>query len=90
MSEVYVVGYDLNKPGQNYAGLMEELKKSPSWWHYLDSTWLIYTKESATQLRDRILNCVDNSDRLLVMEVTKNYSGWLPQEAWTWISNHLI
>lgn len=44
---VYCVSYDLNKAGQNYNDLYEELKKSPNWWHHLDSTWLIVTNETA-------------------------------------------
>lgn len=33
---VYCVSYDLNKAGQNYNALYDELKKSPGWCHPLD------------------------------------------------------
>jgi hypothetical protein len=33
-----LVGYDLNKPGQDYAELKEYLKAQGTWWHALDST----------------------------------------------------
>ena len=51
---VYCISYDLNKAGQKYNELYEELKSSSSWWHYLDSTWLISTSESASQLSNRL------------------------------------
>jgi hypothetical protein len=87
---VYIVSYDLNKAGQNYNALYEELKKSSSWWHYLDSTWLISTAESADQLSDRLLAHTDKNDRLLVIKVVRTYQGWLPEDAWEWINEHVI
>ncbi|EOC1429087.1 hypothetical protein ACI1AD_004395 [Cronobacter dublinensis] len=86
---IYCVSYDLNKAGQNYNSLYEELKKSNSWWHHLDSTWLVSTYETAKQLSDRLRNHLDNNDTLLVIGVTKEYSGWLPQDAWDWLGKSL-
>jgi len=86
---VYCVSYDLNKPGQNYEGLYKELKNSPSWWHYLDSTWLIHTSETADQLSARLLNHIDQSDRLLAIKVVRAYQGWLTEDAWVWIREHV-
>ena len=36
-----LIGYDLTRPGQNYPGLIEGIKELGSWWHCLDSTWLL-------------------------------------------------
>lgn len=81
---LYIVSYDLKKPGKDYKGLYEELKKSPKWWHYLESTWLIHTNETADQLFDRLRSHIDENDYVLVTEVTRNRSGWLPRKAWDW------
>ncbi|WP_020208906.1 hypothetical protein [Gilvimarinus chinensis] len=86
---VHCVSYDLNKPGQDYTALYEELKKSPGYWHYLDSTWLISTSETATELFQRIKPHIDNNDTVLVIKVTNEYSGWLPEKAWGWLKEHL-
>jgi len=86
---VYCVSYDLNKSGQNYNDLYEELKSSSSWWHYLDSTWLVSTSESASQLSDRLKKHMDDNDNLLVIKVTRDYAGWLSQKAWDWIKQHV-
>ena len=86
---VYCVSYDLNKAGQNYNALYEELKKSPGWCHPLDSTWLISTRETAQQLSDRLRRHLDNNDTLLVIVVTKEYAGWLPKTAWDWMKQHI-
>jgi hypothetical protein len=89
MNKVYCVSYDLNKLGQRYAALYEELKKSSLWWHYLDSTWLIATHETATQLSNRLRQRIDSNDYILVIEVRRSYDGWLPQKAWDWINQNV-
>jgi len=86
---VYCVSYDLNKSGQNYNALYEELKKSSNWWHYLDSTWLILTGETADELSNRLRKHLDDNDNLLVIKVTRPYAGWLKKEAWEWINQNV-
>jgi hypothetical protein len=86
---LYCVSYDLNKAGQNYAALHKELENSTNWWHHLDSTWLIYTTEDASRLADRLRKHIDKNDSLLVIRVRRDYTGWLPQEAWDWIEQYI-
>lgn len=86
---VYCVSYDLNKAGQNYNALYEELKKSPGYCHPLASTWLVSTSETAQQLSDRLRKHLDNNDHILVIGVTKDYAGWLPKSNWEWLRKHL-
>lgn len=86
---VYVISYDLSKPNRNYEDLHEELKKSSSWWHYLESTWLIYTNESASELYNRLSKHIDKDDRLLIIEAGRERQGWLPEKAWEWIRKHI-
>lgn len=86
-----LITYDLNKPGQNYSGLYDEIKSLGSaWWHHLDSTWLVRTSLSANDAADRIKKRIDDSDSLLVLNVTNDaYSGWLSQDAWDWLKTNL-
>jgi len=86
---IYLVSYDLRKPKQNYKGLYEELKRSPGWWHYLDSTWLLSTSESASDIYHRLAIYIDPSDNILIIQVTKNYYGWLAKEAHAWLKQNL-
>ena len=86
---IYAINYDLKKPGRNYDGLHEEIKRIGIWWHYLDSTWLVKSNLRAPQIWDRLQKHVDNNDVVLVIEVTTNYSGWLSKQAWEWIRKHI-
>lgn len=61
-----LIGYDLNKPGQDYAELIKCLKSvGTSWWHRLDSTWLIKTSMTPAELRDELRAHMDSGDELL-------------------------
>lgn len=82
---IYSINYDLKLPGQNYHALHSAIKECGDWWHYLDSTWLIDTRLDAQAVWDRLSPHVDNNDRVLVIGITSDYQGWLPQEAWEWI-----
>jgi hypothetical protein len=85
------VGYDLNKPGQNYTDLIDALKSYPAWWHYLDSTWLIRTNDSVSDIRDHLGALIDSGDELLVMEVTGTTwaSKGLSKKANDWLYSSL-
>ena len=46
-----MVGYDLNTPGKDYEKLIEYMKSFGTWWHHLDSTWLVVAEMTPVQLR---------------------------------------
>jgi hypothetical protein len=83
---ILLISYDLNRPGQNYSALHEEIKQAGTWWHHLESTWLIETNQTPNQWYDRLAKHLDATDNILIIEVTRNYYGWLPQKAWDWLS----
>ncbi len=87
---VYVVSYDLRKPGQDYKGLFDELQASATWWHFLESTWLIATSEGASELYDRLRMHLDQGDSILIIQAGTDMQGWLPKEAWEWIERELL
>lgn len=66
---VYIVGYDLNKPAQNYKDLIDALKAYGTWWHHLDSTWIIETNQTASAVRDNLAQYLDSNDELLVATI---------------------
>lgn len=83
---IYAINYDLKRPGQNYEALYEAIKSCGVWWHHLGSTWLVDTSLNAQGVWDRLAPHVDKNDFFLVIGVTREYQGWLPQEAWDWIN----
>lgn len=72
----YQVGYDLDKPGQDYSDLIEAIKGLGVWWHHLDSTWLVKSNLTATGVRDALKDRLDSNDELLVIDVTGAARAW--------------
>jgi hypothetical protein len=74
---ILFVGYDLNKPGQDYQPLFNKIKELANGYsHSLDSTWLVGSKMTTAQFRDALLPFIDNNDELLVMDVTGDAAAW--------------
>lgn len=86
---VYAISYDLNRPGQNYEALYEEIKSFGGYWHHLDSTWLVSTQLNANQMSERMLKHTDDNDHFLIIRVVDEYQGWLPKIAWDWLHTHI-
>jgi hypothetical protein len=88
---VYLISYDLNKKDKNYDGVFQAIKDSSvagtTWWHYLDSTWIIKSNISVQQVYDKIKPETDDNDNFIIIEVINNKQGWLPQKAWDYLNN---
>lgn len=83
---IYLITYDLKSPGKDYNALYDTIKSSTSWWHYLDSTWIIQTNQSIDYWSDKIRNVIDQNDLFIIINITKQpRQGWLKKEAWEWI-----
>ena len=66
-----MIGYDLNKSGKDYTGLINEIKANFStYWHHLDSTWLVLTDRTPVQVRDLLALHIDSDDEILVATVS--------------------
>lgn len=88
---IYCVTYDLRSDGRkDYLGLYGKLKQCYNHWHFLKSTWLVATTETANELWTRISPHIDTRDRVLIFEVASNFSGRLPRTAREWIESNLI
>ena len=87
---LYLVTYDLHRPGQNYSSLFDAIKSIGEWWHYLESVWLVKTSWNAAQVGEVLRKHIDENDRLLIVDITGDATnGWLEQKAWDWINTHI-
>jgi hypothetical protein len=86
-----MIGYDLNRPGQDYAALIERIKSHGRWWHHLDSTWFVVTSLTPNEMCEELRRYIDSSDELLVLDVTRD-SWWgvgFEQRAYDWLKENL-
>ena len=89
MSNVFCVSYDLKGDDGDYVGLYNVLKSSSHWWHYLQSTWLVVVDDDADGLWAKLEPHVQDGDRLLIIGVTAESQGTLPDKAWQWIKRNV-
>ncbi len=72
---LYWIGYDLDKPGQNYDELIRRLKQLGAQ-RILKSDWLLPSNTlDAEKLRNDLRQYIDANDRLLVSE-QKDHAAW--------------
>jgi hypothetical protein len=84
---IILVTYDLKTPGRNYTPFYEALKAQGHWWHYLANTWLIDTASAPQKVYEALGPHLSTSDRILVIQVSRLYQGYLPKAAWDWINS---
>jgi hypothetical protein len=85
-----MVGYDLRRPGQDYSSLIDALKQYPTWWHHLDSTWVIKTNDSAVAIRDNLARHIDQNDELLVAALTGEGAWYgFDSKGGSWLSENI-
>lgn len=86
---VYMITYDLNSTGQRYNELISAIKKASSgcWCTFWKSSYLIQSPLSPSQITDKLKPYLDSNDRLLVIEVKRNYQGWLTDDERSYIND---
>lgn len=90
MKSVKIISYDLKGTTKDYSNLINSIKEYGSWWHYLESFWLLYTDKSVSELTENLTTYLDKEDRMLIIDTLSNsYNGWLPQKAYDWISERI-
>lgn len=63
----YIIIYDLRRV-RNYDALYDAIRSYGTWGKITESTWAVVTTQSAAQIRDYLLNFLDNDDRLMVIK----------------------
>lgn len=81
-----LISYDLHRPGQDYKELHEAIKILGSWWHCLESVWIVDTAHTVSGIRDHLRQFVDANDSVLVLNcggswatlgMSKDCNAWL-------------
>jgi hypothetical protein len=88
---VQLIGYDLNAPGRDYQALYDAIKQlGPVRWHCLDSTWMVVTNLSSTQIRDALAPHIDSNDTLLVVKLDGSWGTQnMSEECNNWLHDNL-
>jgi hypothetical protein len=88
---VYLITYDLNKEGKDYNELYDKIKSLGSWFHPLESVWLLRPSfiNDVNTIAEQLRTTMDINDHVFVVEITDQpRQGWLPKTAWEWLREH--
>jgi Zn-finger protein len=85
-----MISYDLIKR-KDYPELHKAIRAYGPIWHCLDSTWIIKTDQTATQIRDALIKHIDSDDKLIV-NLLQREAAWttsFSKECQDWLRNNL-
>ena len=93
---IFMVSFDLHED-EGYEKLTDALERYPSYWHCLNSTWLIVSDDTAPEISRNLRKHILKDDKLLVMRYGKNLRGRGASASWVgfedacrdWLSTHL-
>ncbi|MDD2285736.1 MAG: hypothetical protein PHQ11_10105 [Paludibacter sp.] len=77
---LYEISYDLTTPGKDYNGLYNAIKSFGSWAHALESSWIVQTNLSASDIYNKLSHSLDKNDRIFIVEIKLNNSYWFLNE----------
>lgn len=84
----YLITYDLRAPDRNYDALYKIIKSYGTYCRVVESSWVIKTPETASEIWQRLSLAVDKNDSVLVIKVDPgNREGWLFKELWKWFDD---
>ena len=84
---ILLVTFALRNPLKDYDSFFVALRgNAAQWLHYIDSTIIVYTPYSPDELIHRLLPHFEATDSILIVPITLPINGWLPPDAWKWIT----
>lgn len=84
----YLVDYVSDTPDKSYKDLTAAITKY-SWVSLGDSSWVVSTSFTASQIRDDLKRCIDGGDSLFVAEIEGGWASYhLPPNVAQWLKNH--
>ncbi|MDB6454706.1 hypothetical protein [Falsirhodobacter sp. 20TX0035] len=83
---IYVVAYDLNQTGQNYARLIEALRQMPHC-KPQKSLWFVDYAGTAAQLRSQLNVHLDGNDTVFVDRVSTGWASYNMQNCAKWLND---
>lgn len=83
---VYIVTYDLNSPGKDYAPLLAAIRKYTNC-HALKSAFFIDTASTAEDVATKLLPLIDSNDSLYVLPLKKTWAANRKMTCTTWLKD---
>lgn len=91
--KTFFVSYDLGIPETHadYKVLASRIKLLySSWARPVKSVWIIKSNKDAGKIRDEIKSVLDSNDKLIIIEVSRNWGTYnISKEVTSWMKNNI-
>ena len=84
-----LVTFSLRNREKDYEPFFVALRGNAlQWWHFIEQTCVAYTAYSPDNYAKKLFPFILKTDSLLVVKITPHdFQGWLPKEAWDWLTS---
>jgi hypothetical protein len=73
-----LVAYDVHPAkGEAYEELIKAIQSLGTWWHHLETIWIVQSTDTPGEIRDRLKSHLGNDDQLLVIDISGDTAGWV-------------
>ena len=73
-----LIAYDIHPPkGEAYDALIEAIQSLGSWWHHLETIWIVQCAHTPGEIRDRLRPHIGTDDQLLIVDISGDVAGWV-------------
>src|SRR5580704_14980867 len=73
-----LIAYDVHPAkGKAYDDLVKAIQSLGTWWHHLETVWIVQSIDTPAEIRDRLASHVGMEDQLLVIDISGDNAGWV-------------
>jgi hypothetical protein len=63
--------------GEGYDDLTKKIQSLGTWWHHLESTWIVKCVHAPGEIRDQLKSHMGGDDQLLVIDISGDTAEWV-------------
>jgi hypothetical protein len=72
-----LIGYDVHaSEGEAYDRLIEAIQSLGTWWHHLETIWIVKCDHTPLAIRDQLKSYIAEDDQLLVVDISGDTAEW--------------
>jgi hypothetical protein len=73
-----LIAYDVHPAkGKAYDDLIKAIQSLGTWWHHLETVWIVQSVDTPAEIRDRLASHVGMEDQLLVIDISGDNARWV-------------
>jgi len=87
-----LIALDIHHPtGDAYDELIKAIQSLGTWWHHLETIWIVQCDQELIQIRDILNSHIGSEDQLLVLDISRDKAEWagINDTGSEWLKNNI-